>query len=46
MDYKYEDFVAEWSLLARSQMRKPDVVYVLYGDEQPTGGYPGKVAFL
>jgi len=34
MDYRYEDFLAEWSLLVRSWLRKPDVVHVLYGDEQ------------
>ena len=34
MDYGYEDFLAELSLLARSWIQKPDVVHVLYGDEQ------------
>jgi glycosyltransferase involved in cell wall biosynthesis len=34
MDYRYEDFLAERRLLARSWFRKPDVVHVLYGDEQ------------
>jgi len=34
IDYRYEDFLAEWRLLARSWFRKPDVVHVLYGDEQ------------
>jgi glycosyltransferase involved in cell wall biosynthesis len=34
IDYRYEDFLAEWSLLARSWVRKPDVAHVLYGDEQ------------
>lgn len=34
MDYSYEDLLAEWSLLAGCWLRKPDVVHVLYGDEQ------------
>jgi glycosyltransferase involved in cell wall biosynthesis len=34
MDYRYKDFLAEWRLLAASWFRKPDVVHVLYGDEQ------------
>lgn len=34
IDYRYEDFLAEWRLLARSWFKKPDVVHVLYGDEQ------------
>jgi glycosyltransferase involved in cell wall biosynthesis len=34
MDYRYEDFLAEWRLLARSWFQKPDVVHVLFGDEQ------------
>jgi glycosyltransferase involved in cell wall biosynthesis len=34
LDYSYEDLVAERSLLARSRLRKPDVVHALYGDDQ------------
>lgn len=34
LDYRYEDLLAERRLLARSRLRKPDVVHVLYGDEQ------------
>jgi glycosyltransferase involved in cell wall biosynthesis len=34
IDYTYEDFLAEWKLLARAWYRKPDVVHVLNGDEQ------------
>lgn len=34
LDYKYEDFLAERRLLTRSLLRRPDVVHVLYGDEQ------------
>jgi glycosyltransferase involved in cell wall biosynthesis len=32
--YEYEDFLAERRLLARSRLRRPDVVHVLYADEQ------------
>jgi glycosyltransferase involved in cell wall biosynthesis len=32
--YCYEDCLAEWSALARSHFRRPDVLHVLYGDEQ------------
>ena len=34
LDYSYEDLIAELRLLARSRLRKPDVVHALYGDEQ------------
>ena len=34
LDYKYEDLLAEWRVLVRSQLRRPDAVHVLYGDEQ------------
>ena len=34
IDYTYEDLLAEGRVLARSWLRKPDVVHVLYGDEQ------------
>jgi len=34
LDYSYEDLVAELRLLARSRLRKPDVVHALYGDDQ------------
>jgi glycosyltransferase involved in cell wall biosynthesis len=34
LDYQYEDMLAERRLLARSQLQRPDVVHVLYGDEQ------------
>jgi glycosyltransferase involved in cell wall biosynthesis len=34
VDYRYEDLLAERRLIARSWFRKPDVVHVLYGDEQ------------
>jgi glycosyltransferase involved in cell wall biosynthesis len=34
LDYCYEDLLAERRLLARSRWQKPDVVHVLYGDEQ------------
>ena len=34
LDYRYEDLLAERKLLARSRLRKPDMVHVLYGDEQ------------
>jgi glycosyltransferase involved in cell wall biosynthesis len=34
LDYSYEDFVAELRLLARSRLRKPDLVHALYGDDQ------------
>ena len=32
--YQYQDFLAERQLLARSRFRTPDVVHVLYADEQ------------
>ena len=39
MDYRYEDFLAEWRLLARSWFRKPDLVHVLHGNKAlPTSG--------
>jgi glycosyltransferase involved in cell wall biosynthesis len=34
LDYWYEDLLAEQRLLAKAQAEKPDVVHVLYGDEQ------------
>lgn len=34
LDYGYDDLLAERRLLATSRLRKPDVVHVLYGDEQ------------
>jgi glycosyltransferase involved in cell wall biosynthesis len=34
VDYWYEDLQAEQRVLARAQVEKPDVVHVLYGDEQ------------
>lgn len=34
IDYRYEDWLAELSLLVKSRIRRPDVVHVLYGDEQ------------
>jgi glycosyltransferase involved in cell wall biosynthesis len=34
LDYQYEDMLAERRLLARSQLQRPDVAHVLYGDEQ------------
>jgi glycosyltransferase involved in cell wall biosynthesis len=34
LDYWYEDLLAEQRLLADAQVKKPDVVHVLYGDEQ------------
>ena len=33
-DYTYDDLLAERRLLASSRLQKPDVVHVLYGDEQ------------
>jgi glycosyltransferase involved in cell wall biosynthesis len=33
-DYRYEDWLAELYVLGRSQCRPPDVVHLLYGDEQ------------
>jgi hypothetical protein len=32
--YEYEDFIAERRLLTRSRLQRPDVVHVLYADEQ------------
>jgi glycosyltransferase involved in cell wall biosynthesis len=32
--YEYEDLLAEGRLLAKARFRRPDVVHVLYGDEQ------------
>jgi glycosyltransferase involved in cell wall biosynthesis len=32
--YEYEDFLAERRLLTRSRLQRPDVVHVLYADEQ------------
>lgn len=34
LDYWYEDWLAELRVLALSRRRPPDVVHVLYGDEQ------------
>jgi glycosyltransferase involved in cell wall biosynthesis len=34
LDYGFEDLVAELRLLARSRLRKPNVVHALYGDDQ------------
>lgn len=34
LDYSYGDLLAEQRLLAISRLRKPDVVHVLYSDEQ------------
>lgn len=34
LDYRYEDWLAEIHVLWRSWYRSPDVVHVLYGDEQ------------
>ena len=34
VDYRYEDWLAEVYVLARSRCRRPDVVHLLYGDEQ------------
>jgi len=34
LNYRYEDLLAERRLLATCRLRKPDVVHVLYGDEQ------------
>lgn len=34
VDYWYEDLLAEQRLLANAQIEKPDLVHVLYGDEQ------------
>jgi glycosyltransferase involved in cell wall biosynthesis len=34
LDYRYEDWVAEWEVLAKSAVNPPDAVHVLYGDEQ------------
>lgn len=34
LDYRFEDWLAELGLLARCQLNPPDVVHVLYGDEQ------------
>jgi glycosyltransferase involved in cell wall biosynthesis len=33
-DYRYEDWLAEVYVLGRSRRRPPDVVHLLYGDEQ------------
>jgi glycosyltransferase involved in cell wall biosynthesis len=34
LDYNYVDWVAEWKLLAKANFKRPDLVHVLYGDEQ------------
>ncbi len=34
LDYEYEDFRAEQMLLRKARTSRPDVVHVLYGDEQ------------
>lgn len=34
LDYRREDWLAEWKLIASALVRPPDVVHVLYGDEQ------------
>src|SRR5271170_2115876 len=33
-DYRYGDWLAEWSLLIKAKFNRPDIVHVLYGDEQ------------
>jgi glycosyltransferase involved in cell wall biosynthesis len=34
LDYTYGDWVAEWRVLLYAWLNRPDVVHVLYGDEQ------------
>jgi glycosyltransferase involved in cell wall biosynthesis len=34
LDYGYEDWLAEWRLLAGARLRRPKIVHCLYGDEQ------------
>jgi glycosyltransferase involved in cell wall biosynthesis len=34
LDYRYEDWLAEWRLLLGARFASPDIVHVLYGDEQ------------
>lgn len=34
LDYNYVDWVAEWKVLAKANVSRPDLVHVLYGDEQ------------
>ena len=34
LDYQFQDWLAEWRLLAKARVASPDVVHVLYGDEQ------------
>ena len=34
LDYQYEDWLAELSVLRKSWLHPPDIVHVLYGDEQ------------
>jgi glycosyltransferase involved in cell wall biosynthesis len=34
VDYWYEDLLAEQKLLAKARAERPDIVHVLYGDEQ------------
>jgi glycosyltransferase involved in cell wall biosynthesis len=34
IDYQFQDWLAEWRLVAKTYIESPDVVHVLYGDEQ------------
>lgn len=34
LDYTDEDWIAEWTLLAKARRELPDVVHAIYGDEQ------------
>jgi len=34
LDYQYEDLLAERELIRRAELRRPEVIHVLYGDEQ------------
>ena len=34
LDYRFEDWLAEWRLLTKYLLVPPDVVHVLFGDEQ------------
>jgi glycosyltransferase involved in cell wall biosynthesis len=34
IDYAYEDWLAEWRVLARARLQPPELVHVLYGDDQ------------
>ena len=33
-EYQFGDWYAEWQLLVRANLTRPDLVHVLYGDEQ------------